>query len=86
MGLLVFDNNVKFDDPSLNCSRVIQPESVVGGIFDYFFPYNFRPDVANDDISGMTVDNVGMDVALKFGDSRSDDFRDIRGANFVSNE
>ena len=34
----------------------------------------------------MAVDNVGMDVPIKFGDSRSNDFRDIRGADFVSNE
>ena len=45
-----------------------------------------RPEVDNDVISGMTVDNVGMDVHVKFGDSRSNGFRDIRGADFVSNE
>ena len=27
-----------------------------------------------------------MDVPIKFGDSSSNDFRDIRGAGFVSNE
>ena len=32
------------------------------------------------------MDNVGMDVFVKFGDSRSNDFQDIRGADFVSNE
>ena len=34
----------------------------------------------------MAVDNVGMDVPMKFGDTRSSFFRDIRGADFVSNE
>ena len=34
----------------------------------------------------MAVDNVGMDVPIKFGDSRSNGFQDIRGADFVSNE
>ena len=34
----------------------------------------------------MAVDNVGMDVPIKFDDSRSNGFRDIRGADFVSNE
>ena len=29
---------------------------------------------------------VGMDVSIKFGDSRSNDFQDIRGTDFVSNE
>ena len=31
----------------------------------------------------METDNVGMDVPVKFGDSRSNGFR---GADFVSNE
>ena len=34
----------------------------------------------------MVVDNVGVDVAIKCDDSRSNGFRDIRGADFVSNE
>ena len=43
-----------------------------------------RPEVDNGVISGMAVDNVGMDVPIKFGDSRPSGFRDIRGADFVS--
>ena len=39
----------------------------------------------NDVISGMAADNVGMDASIKFGDSRSNGFRDIRG-DFVSNK
>ena len=31
-------------------------------------------------------DYIGMDVRVKFGDSRSNGSRDIRGANFMSNE
>ena len=50
------------------------------------FPYNFRPEVDNDVIPGKAVDNVGMDVSMKCGDSRSNCFRDIRRADFVSNE
>ena len=34
----------------------------------------------------MAVDNVGWDVPVNFGDSRSNGFRDIREADFVSNE
>ena len=34
----------------------------------------------------MAVDNVGVDVCVKFGDSRSNGFPDNRGAGFVSNE
>ena len=34
----------------------------------------------------MAVDNLGMDDPMKFGDSRSNGFRDIRGADFVPNE
>ena len=50
------------------------------------FPYNFRPEVDNDVISDTAVDNVSVDVPIKFGDSRSNGFRDIRGADFVLNE
>ena len=45
-----------------------------------------RPEIDNDVISGVAVDNVGVDVPIKFGDSRSNRLRDIRGADFVSNE
>ena len=45
-----------------------------------------RPEVDNDVMSGVAVNNVGMDVPMKFNDSRSDGFRDIRGAYLVSNE
>ena len=45
------------------------------------FPYNFRPEVDNDVISCAAVDNVGMDVHIKFKG-----FRDIPGVDFVSNE
>ena len=79
------NKRLKFNDPSLNRFREIPPESVGGGIFDCF-PYNFRPEVHNDVISGMAVNNVGVDVPIKFGGSRSNGFRNIRGADFVSNE
>ena len=39
-----------------------------------FFRYNFRPEVDNDVISGMAVDDVSVDVCVKYG------------ADFVSNE
>ena len=50
------------------------------------FRYNFRPEVGDDVISGLVVEHFGMDVTVKFGDSRSNGSRDIRGAGFVSNE
>ena len=43
------------------------PEAVGGGIFDSFFRYNFRLEVYNDCV---TVDNVGVNVPVKFSDSR----------------
>ena len=43
-------------------------------------------EVDNAPISGMAVDNVGIDVPIKFGDSRSNGFPYIRGALFVSDE
>ena len=45
-----------------------------------------RPEIDNNVIAGPAVDNVGVDVPIKFCDSRSNGFRDIRGAHFVSNE
>ena len=36
-------------------------------------------------ISGEAVANVGLDVTAKFGDSRSNSFRYMRGADLVSN-
>ena len=40
----------------------------------------------NDVMSGVAVDYVGVDVRVKYGDSGSNGSRDIRGADFVSNE
>ena len=45
-----------------------------------------RPEIDNEVISGVAVDNVGVDVPIKFGDSTSNRFRGIRGADFVSYE
>ena len=75
---------MKFRDSSLNRSRKIPHKAAGGGILDSIFRYNFRPE--DDVISSVDVDNVGMDVCVKFGDSKSNGFRDIRGADFVSNE
>ena len=47
---------------------------------------NSRPEVYNDVISGEALDYVGVDVHVKFGESRSSRSRDIRGPDFVSNE
>ena len=44
------------------------------------------PEIDNDVISGLAVDHVGVDIPIKFGDSRSNGFRHIRGADFVSNK
>ena len=46
-----------------------QPKSAEA-VFSTVFTYNFRPEVDNDVISGTAVDNVGMEVRKKFGDSR----------------
>ena len=69
MGPLVLDKRVKFDDPSLNRSRKILRVAVGGDNIDCF-PNNFRSEVNNDVIFGKAVDNVGMDVPIKCGESR----------------
>ena len=78
--------HLKLRDPSLNRSREIPFEAVGGGIFYSFFHHNFGSEVYNDVIFSLAVDNVGMHVCVRFGDSRSNDFRDIRGVDFVSKE
>ena len=50
------------------------------------FRYNFRPEVDNDVISSVAVEHVRVDVRVKFGNLRSNGFKDIRVADFVSNE
>ena len=47
---------------------------------------NFRPEAASDVISGVDVEQVGMNVHIKFGESRSNRFRDIRLRQFVTND
>ena len=55
-------------------------------VYSTVFPYDFRPEAVNDVISGTAAEHAGMDVPVKFGNSSSNGFRDIRGADFVSNE
>ena len=81
--LIVFNNCVKFCYPRLNHSREIRSEGISEGIFDSFFRDNFWPVVDSDVISGVIVDQTGMDVPVKFGDPRSNRSRDIRAAYFV---
>ena len=59
---IVLDKCVNFRDPILNRSREIPPDAVGGDICDRFINYNLRPEVDNDVISGVVVDNVSMDV------------------------
>ena len=45
--------------------------------FRRVFQDNFRPEVASDVISGADVKQVGPDVPVKLGDSRSSRSRDV---------
>ena len=82
VGPFVLDKCLKCRDPSFNRSREIPPEAIGNGIFDSFFRYNSRPEENNDVVSGVAVDNVGMDADVKFCDSRSNGFVYIREADF----
>ena len=42
--------------------------------------------IVNDVISGVEVEQVGMDIGVKFSDSRQKRFRDIRLPHFVTDE
>ena len=44
---------------------------------------NFRLEVASDVISGADVEQIGMNIGVKFGESRSNRARDIRLSHFV---
>ena len=54
--------------------------------FRQFFRHNFRPAADNGVISSVAIDYVGLDVHVKFCDSRSNGSQAIRGADFVSSE
>ena len=65
----------------------IPPETVGGGIFDRFRNFdNCQSEVASDVISGIAVQYVGVDVCVKFGESRLNHSQDIRLPQFVKNE
>ena len=85
VGSVVLDKCVKCHDPSSKCSREIPFEAVGGGIFDCFSPITYDRN-RDDVISGVAEDNVGVDVCVKFGASRLNGCRDIRGADFMLNE
>ena len=72
-------------DPYLNRYRDIPPNGAGGGIFASF-RYSFRQDADSYVISDVAIEYVDVDVRLKYGDQRSNDSRDIRGADFVSND
>ena len=84
---VVRDAPVKFHDPRLNRSQEIEHVPVGGDILDRFFNFdNCQPEVASDLISCMAVQYVGVDVCVKFGDSRSNRSQDIRLPHFVTED
>ena len=64
-------------DPGLNRSREIRLQVVE--VSD-----KFRPGVVSDVISDSVVEEAGVYVCLKVGDSGSNRCRDIRSAHFVT--
>ena len=57
----------------------IRPKAVQGGIFGRFFKtFIYRTEVAVDALTGVAVEQVGMDVCGKFCDSRLNGGRLIR--------
>ena len=52
----------------------------------YLIAFCSRPEADSDVTSSLAVDYFGVDVCVKLRDSRSNGSRDIRGADFVSNE
>ena len=62
-----------YRNPRLSLSRAITPEAVANGIFDAV-PW------------GVDVEQVGVNVLVKFGDSRSNRSGDNRAAHFVMDD
>ena len=52
----------------------------------HIFAICCRPEIDNGVISIQTVHNVGVDAPIEFGDSMSNCFPDIPGADFVTNQ
>ena len=76
---IVPDKRVKFGGPHTNRSQEISPHPKSSeATFSTVFRDNFRPDIASDLLAGPDVEQVGLDVCIKFGDSRSNHSRDIR--------
>ena len=57
--------------PFYALTRSVQPKAVIGGIFDRFFRIsrNDRPVVADNVVSSLAANYVGLHVLVKFGDS-----------------
>ena len=62
MWLIVLDKTVKYRDTDLNRSREIRLEAAITSP---------SLELVGDDISDLTVDDVGVDARVKLGDSRS---------------
>ena len=82
MWLTIPHKCLQFCDPCLNSYEEIQLKAVRGGILGRFF-FNLdkcRPEVASDVLSGATLvyTYVDVDIRAKFGDSRSNCYRDVR--------
>ena len=80
---IVPEKRIKFGHIRLTSSREIPPEAGGSAISKVCFRYNFRPEVDNHVISDVAIACVGLDVRVKFGDSRSNGSRDIEGADFI---
>ena len=61
-------------------------QDVGGGILYVVFRDNCRPEVARGNNSGVTVEEVSSYAAVKFGDSSSNRFKDMRPAHFVMDD
>ena len=83
---IALDRHVKARDRCLTVLEKFHQKPLRAVFADSVFRYNFRPEVDNEDISGIVIERVGIDVHVKFGDSRSDSSPNIRGAVFASNE
>ena len=70
VGPIVPDEPVKFRNPCLNNCWENAPQATGNSIFENFFRCNFRSEVDGEVISRVPLEDVGVDVFVKVGDSR----------------
>ena len=66
--------------------KSLNPPSAILAQLEYSFSIYSWPEVAGDVTSGEDVKDIGIDVQVKFGDSRSNHSRIMRPSHFMADK